>query len=251
MSAKNITAINPSHSIASEQALDTCRKVFDSNGDGSIKLGKSFTPVAEKKLAKHEHLYLEGEKQSHLFLVQEGVVGVYKMLPDGRRHITKFYYPGDLIGLEADGRFLTSAEAVCDARIRYIPVNTIDNLIISEPGFGRALLSLVTSDLTAAREQLLSLGRKSALEKVATFFFEIYLKNQKSEIAKNKESIHMPMTRSEIADHLGLTIETVSRCITRLKAAKAIKPESRTVFTVLDSDILEDLTESWDEAKAA
>jgi len=233
---------NPSAQFgASEKfsAMDTCRKVFDSREDGSIKVGQTFTPVAEKKLAQHEHLFLEGEKQGHIFQILDGVVGVYKMLPDGRRHITKFYYPGDLIGLEEQGQFHSHGEALSDSRVRCIPVNTIDSLIINEPGFGRALLSLVTNDLKDAREQLLALGRKSAIEKVATFFYEIHKKGQYAESGTSQDTLHLPMTRSEIADYLGLTIETVSRCITRLKTSKVIKPESRTLFTVLDAEKLE------------
>lgn len=221
--------------------VEAYRKVFDATKDGSIQVGNSFTPVSVKKFAPHEHVYLEGEKQRNIYHILDGVVGVYKMLPDGRRHITKFYYPGDLIGLEESGWFVSHAEALSDAKIRCIPVNTIDALIVNEPGFGRALLNLLTNELKGARDQLLSLGRKSAIEKVATFFHEIYQKNQFAENTTDEDIVHLPMTRSEIADYLGLTIETVSRCITRLKTAKVIKPESRTLFIVLDPESLEEM----------
>jgi len=236
----SLQAINTHPQRNDFSPLDACRKAFDSREDGAIKVGQTFTPVAEKKLGQHEHLYLEGEKQNHIYQILEGVVGVYKMLPDGRRHITKFYYPGDLIGLEEQGRFVSHAEALSDSRVRCIPVNTIDSLIINEPGFGRALLSLVTSDLKDAREQLLALGRKSALEKVATFFHEIHAKSHYANNGESADKLHLPMTRTEIADYLGLTIETVSRSITKLKGAKVIKPESRTTFIVLDSELLRD-----------
>jgi len=211
--------------------------------DGRVKIGSSFTPTSEKKLTAHEHLYLEGDRQTHIYQVLEGVVGSYHMLPDGRRQIAKFYYPGDLIGVAEQAQFATHAEALSASKVRCIPISCIDSLILTEPGFGRALLSLVATDLSDTREQLLSLGRKTALEKVASFLFNIYSRNNVADTdSENNDVAHVPMTRSEIADYLGLTIETVSRCITKLKTSGVIKPETRSTIRILNPDQLEEIS---------
>lgn len=234
-----------SNTVSSKtSSTDSYAGIFESFHESTIKIGQSFTPVAQKKLVQHEHLYYEGEKQKHIYQIITGVIGIYKMLSDGRRHITKFYYPGDLIGLGEQGAFLSQAEALCDTKVRCIPIKTIDSLMVNEPGFGRAILSLVTSDLMEAREQLLTLGRKSALERVASFFNEIHKKSQTPSNSKENDRLHLPMSRAEIADYLGLTIETVSRSITQLKVAKVINSESRTSFIVLNAERLQEFSDN-------
>jgi len=199
------TTVGNAHEPNVTNAMES--SFFHMSKDGRVKIGNSFTPTSEKKLTQHEHLYLEGDRQTHIYQVLEGGVGSYHMLPDGRRQIAKFYYPGDLIGIAEQAQFASHAEALSPSKVRCIPVSCIDSLILSEPGFGRALLSLVASDLSDTREQLLSLGRKTALEKVAGFLFRIYSRNNATNPDSEDTNIaHVPMTRSEIADYLGLTI---------------------------------------------
>jgi CRP/FNR family transcriptional regulator len=197
--------------------------------------------TVEKTLTEHEHLFLEGEKQTHVYLVVEGVVGMYKLLADGRRQISTFAYPGDIIGLDSIGTHVNSGEALSKALVRCIPVNAIEKLIRSEPGFGQALLFLTASELAETREQMLSLGRKSAAEKVATFLLRISRRSMA--IGQSGDVLSIPMKRSEIADFLGLTIETVSRTFTKLKVARVIRLMANSQVEVIDMDKLVSIAE--------
>jgi len=207
----------------------------------TIKIGHSFTTTSERSLDAHEHLFLTTDKQTQIYQVIDGVIGIYKMLADGRRQIVTFYYPGDLIGAEGAGEWLNDAEALCKTRVRCIALSTVDSLIKSEPGFGQAMLASLATELAETRDQMLSLGRKSAIEKVATFLMRISRRNEREN--RDQMLLHVPMTRAEIADYLGLTIETVSRNITKLKTTGMIKLESKSRIRITEIDQLEDIAE--------
>jgi len=212
-----------------------------SGKSAQIRVDRGFTTTNERKLDSHEHLFMSGDKRTHIYQVLEGVVGVYQMLSDGRRQIVSFCYPGDLIGVVDQENSLQHAEALCKSRVRCIPVKTIETLISSEPGFGQALLATVASELAETRDQLLSLGRKSAAEKLATFLLRISHRNAK--VGENETQLYLPMTRAEIGDYLGLTIETVSRNMTRLRVAGVIRLESKSKVQILDREKLEELAD--------
>jgi len=210
---------------------------LNGNSSGKIMLGHSFTTTSEKVLDAHEHLFVAGDSQSQVYQVLEGVISIYELLPDGRRQIATFCYPGDLIGADIVQQFAHHAESLCAARVRCIPTHLMDKMISDEPGFSQALLKVLSTELAETRDQLLSLGRKSAKEKVATFLLRISRRNQRE--GMNELKLHLPMTRSEIADFLGLTIETVSRNITKLKVANAICLKSGGMVEILDMELLE------------
>jgi CRP/FNR family transcriptional regulator len=231
-------------SIASDNLPPCDDEVAQWLGDGSnrlipVELGVS--TAHERALKAHEHLFLSGAPRTHIYQVLDGVVGSYKLLGDGRRQIVGFYYPGDLIGIETTTSWEHYGEALCEARVRCISVDTIDRLIQSEPGFGQTLVATLASDLAETREQLLSLGRKSAIEKLATFLLRISRRNCRE--GEDEYRLYLPMTRMEIADYLGLTVETVSRNFTRLKKEKIIAPVSRCEVEIVDLNRLRELAE--------
>jgi CRP/FNR family transcriptional regulator len=131
--------------------------------------------------------------------------------------------------------------------VRCIPDNAIEKLIRSEPGFGQAILFLTASELAETREQMLSLGRKSAAEKLATFLLRISRRSMA--IGQSGNILSIPMKRSEIADFLGLTIETVSRTFTRLRVARVIQLQANSQVEVIDMEQLKSIAEG--EATAA
>ncbi len=208
---------------------------------GQIKVGHGFSATSERQLATHEHVFLDGEPQTHVYQVLEGVVGIYKLLADGRRQIVTFCYPGDMFGMDRSGSFTNHAEALCNARVRCIPQNAIDTLMMTEPGFGKAMLQLLTTELADTRDQLMSLGRKSALEKLATFLQRISRRSEQA--GRDAGVLHLPMTRCDIADYLGLTIETVSRNFTKLKVSRIIRLASNSEVQILDPQQLEMIAE--------
>lgn len=236
-----MTAIN---NITSSRNTDSMTTWLGSGQSAQIKMGHSFTTTNERSLNAHEHLFIVNDTQSHIYQVIEGVIGVYKMLADGRRQIVAFYYPGDLIGVDDQGAWSHHGEALCEAKVRCIPNTTIDTLMTSEPGFAQAMLTTLATELAETRDQLLALGRKSALEKVATFLLRISGRNERQ--GADETLLHLPMTRAEIADYLGLTIETVSRTITKLKKAQIIHLETNTRVQILDMDNLEDIANGDD-----
>ena len=128
--------------------------------------------------------------------------------------------------------------------VRCIPVNAIDKLIRSEPGFGQALLQLAASELAETREQMLSLGRKSATEKLATFLVRIARRG--AAVGQASNTIQIPMKRCEIADFLGLTIETVSRNFTKLKVSRVIRLKSNSEVEILNPAMLEAIADGDD-----
>lgn len=212
------------------------------NGQSSgIKIGHCFSTTGERKLQAHEHLFLAGDVPTHIYQILEGVVGVYNMLADGRRQIVTFCYPGDLIGIDYSACDTQNVEALSDVRVKCIPVSAIETLIRTEPGFGQAMMGMLATELAETRDQLLSLGRKSAMEKLATFLVRISKRNERA--GTDATSLFLPMTRAEIADYLGLTIETVSRNMTKLKLAHVIRLETKSSVTVLDSERLMNIAE--------
>jgi len=220
---------------------------LDVDASSRIQLGHTVAATAERHLDSHEHLFLEGQRQSHVYIVLEGVVGLYKLVADGRRQITSFAYRGDMIGLDCPKVHGDSAEALCSVRVRAIPLGAIDKLIASEPGFGQTLLRIAAEEIADTRERLVSLGRKSAAEKVAGFLLRLMRRN--AALGREGEILELPMKRTDIADFLGLTIETVSRNFTRLRTARVIGMRSTTEIEILDLERLRALADG-EEARS-
>lgn len=204
---------------------------------GKIRVGHAFSGTSERALETDEHLYLEGTNQSQVHIVLSGVIGTYKMLPDGRRQIVGFFYPGDTLGLDHPGVYATSATALNECTVRCVPLTAVDKLFETEPAFGQSILRLTSRELAEVREQLVSLGRKSAMEKIATFLLHIVRRNE--QFGLGGETILLPMKRADIGDYLGLTVETVSRNITKLKVAQVIRLKTSSQVQILDRDSLE------------
>ena len=218
---------------------------LQTNKSDLISLGQTVSSTTERMLADHEHLYLEGDSQSHVYLVLSGVIGTHKVLADGRRQISTFAYPGDILGLDCSGVHVNNSESLGGSKVRCIPIYAIDKLIMSEPGFGQTLLRITATELADTRDQMLSLGRKSAAEKLATFLVGICRRN--SHAGQSEDIIHIPMKRCDIADFLGLTVETVSRNFTKLKQLGVISLLSSSSIQINNREIL-DLMADGDES---
>jgi CRP-like cAMP-binding protein len=148
-------------------------------------------------------------------------VRTYKILSDGRRQICGFYLPGDFFGLQFNEEHIFSAEAITDAKILVVKRSMLTALADRDAAVGRELFAHTTRELRRMHERILLLV-KSAQERVASFLVEM------SERAAVGNAIELPMSRQDIADYLGLTIETVSRTLTSLESCAAIEvPTSR------------------------
>ncbi len=148
----------------------------------------------------------------------------YKLLNDGRRQISAFHLPGDIFGLEADTDHRFTADAIANSTILVIKRSVLVALAGRDGEVANALWAQATGDLLRAQDHMLLLGRKNAHERVASFLLEMAARGS------GPESVELPMSRQDIADYLGLTIETVSRTLTLLENEAAIAlPTSRRI----------------------
>jgi CRP/FNR family transcriptional regulator, anaerobic regulatory protein len=160
-------------------------------------------------------IFREGDAAEYIYSVAGGAVKLYKLMTDGRRQIVGFLFSGDMFGLAMDGGYAYTAETVSPSQVCRFANRKLDSLKDEVPRLERKLFSMTVKDLVAAQEQMLLLGRKTAREKVATFLIKL---SHRAELQGLPASpVALPMSRADIADYLGLTIETVSRTFTQLK----------------------------------
>jgi CRP/FNR family nitrogen fixation transcriptional regulator len=177
-------------------------------------------------LRKGERLFDEGDEADFFYQVVSGAIRSYKMLSDGRRQIDAFHLRGDIFGLEAGGEHRFSAEAVGDVSVIAFRRSRLEALTRDDPAFAQKVMSATLRNLARAQAHMLLLGRKTADEKIATFLLDMA-----ERISKDDGQFELPMQRSDIADHLGLTIETVSRILSRFARSGLIRllPASRSI----------------------
>ncbi len=163
-------------------------------------------------------LFHEGDPATHVYSLTRGYLRLCKLLADGRRQITGFLVPGDFIGLAFAETYVYSAEALGPAHLCAFAAPAFQRWLATTPHLEHELLGRARGELAAAQEQMLLLGRKSARERVATFLLTFARRLDR----KAGETVPLPMTRTDIADYLGLTIETVSRTLSQLKRESII-----------------------------
>jgi CRP/FNR family transcriptional regulator len=165
------------------------------------------------RLAAEQVVFCEGDEAECVFAVTDGTVRLSKMLPDGRRQVTGFLSPGGFLGIAYSDTYAYSAEAVTPLALCRFPRRRLEALLYEMPSLERRLLSIASNELKAAQDQMLLLGRKSAEEKISTFLWHWCLRSRQD--CKPDCVIDLPMNRTDIADYLGLTTETVSRTLSR------------------------------------
>ena len=167
--------------------------------------------------AKDEEVFVEGERAVCFYKVTSGGVRTYKLLSDGRRQIDAFHLPGDIFGIETGDAYRFGAEAVCCSTLIAYRRCSLDTLAANDGIFVRSVVGAMMRSLERAQSHMMLLGRKSAVEKVATFLLDM------ANRMRGQGAVDLPMSRMDIADHLGLTIETVSRSLTQLERQKVIE----------------------------
>jgi CRP-like cAMP-binding protein len=189
---------------------------------------------------KRHDVFVQGDRKRSVYQVVSGMVCLYTILSDGKRQIFDFALPGDIIGLGASETYTCCAQTIGEARLKCLPLASIYERAAQNPMFGIALYRAISRELDATRDLLLTLGQLGALERVATFLLVIAKRSAQS---GNKPSnvLQLPMTRSDIADLLGLTIETISRSLTRLRQRNLIKIIHNSEIRILDIEQLRDL----------
>ncbi|MDD2875954.1 MAG: cyclic nucleotide-binding domain-containing protein [Acidiphilium sp.] len=212
--------IGPEHEASAH--CDTCAARHIGLCDAMIDADLSqLATVAHWCRIPKGHIFLaEGDPAQNFFNLNRGNAKLFKNLPDGRRQIVGFVAAGDFIGLAANNRYSFTAEALTDVRLCRFDRAELRALFMEFPILERRLLEAASRELVVAQAQMLLLGRKSAMERLATFL----LNGTTSQGSRrNHTVVTLPMPRSDVADYLGLTIETVSRTLTTLKQRHVIE----------------------------
>jgi len=182
-----------------------------------------------------EEICAEGEDTDHFYKVLSGVVRVCKFLSDGRRQIEAFHSAGQVFGFELSDERQLNAEAVSDCVLVCYRRRNVEKLAEQDESITRQLFQYAMQNLAHAQGHSLLLGRRGAAEKVANFLLGWAARS------KNQKSFNLEMTRQDIADYLGLTIETVSRSLSQFERDGVIALPNIRQVQVLDSEALEDL----------
>src|SRR6516225_6407245 len=159
---------------------------------------------------KGTEIFGEKEPAEYVYQVKSGAVRSYKLLSDGRRQIGAFHLTGDIFGLENSQEHRFTTEAIVDTTVRLIRQQSLEIVAQSDAMVARNLLSMTTNNLQHAEDHMLLLGRKTSLERVAAFLLEMDKRLTAAGV------MALPMSRRDIADYLGLTLETVSRALSTL-----------------------------------
>lgn len=194
-------------------------------------------PIGTRRvLARGEEVFADGDPCTRFYKVIVGTVRTVRVLADGRRQIDAFHLPGDVFGLESGGTHRFAAEAVNDVVLVVYRRNRFSDLVKSDPAFGEQLMSSTLESLDRAHEHAVLLGRKTALEKIASFLLNLAGRTA------GGDRVELAMQRGDIADHLGLTIETVSRTLAqmvrngliRLKGGRTVILADKAALQLLD-----------------
>jgi len=188
---------------------------------------------ARLSFSRNDEIYAEGDGSDCWYKVISGAVRICKLLADGRRHIAEFCFSGDCFGLDSTTERLYCAEAVDDAIVMRFKRNATDRLIEQNRSVARLLRDTMLRDLASAHGRTLLLGRMTASERVAAFLLEMFERRDR------RKALDLPMSRNDIADYLGLTIETVCRVLSIFKRDGAIAIPNPHRIELLDRNALE------------
>jgi CRP/FNR family transcriptional regulator, anaerobic regulatory protein len=192
-----------------------------------------------RRVAAKGIVFSEGDPATYIYRIETGAVALYKVAADGRRQILGFAYPGDFLGLGAPGEHLMNAQAIKPTRLRCLPVAAIRQS--ADPSIGFKLYEALAGELAATRNLVLTIGRRSAIERVVGFLLAFSRRNGESGLSGC--CFDLPMTRGDIGDLLGLSVETVSRTFTMLKLHGLIELPRADRVRFIDIEQLQNLAD--------
>lgn len=179
---------------------------------------------------RDEEIYAQGDEVEYLYRLRSGVVRTTRITADGRRQVGDFYYAGDLFGLEPGPDHQFAAEALTDCQVQRVRRSAV-RAFGGDVELDRAIFEVTRRELQRTQEHVLLLGRKSAREKVAAFLLSL--------TGRAPGDVDLSMSRQDMADYLGLTIETVSRMLTKLQGESIVEFPAARRFRVKNWDALE------------
>ncbi len=212
---------------------------------GATDLSSMFVEQPRECFAAGRTIFWEGDKATHVFEVADGMLRALRLLSDGRRIIVGFLRPGDLMGVSFRDQYIYTVEAVTKVELRRFPRHLFEDEIARQPRLRNLLFSRLCDEMSAAQDQAVLLSRRSADEKLANFLLLM-----KSHRIGQHVAVDLPMTRQDIADYLGMTIETVSRTTTKFASSGIVATPDRHVIMILRMDALRSIAngeecETW------
>lgn len=192
--------------------------------------------ATERRFAGGEVILTQEQPADWVFSLRSGHAALTRLTADGRRQILAFLFPGDFFGLTSEDRYHYGVTAITDATTCRFDRSRLEELTREFPGMDRKLRFTLTRAMDAAFELVFSLGRKDALQKVASFIWYVGYRARK--LGESGDPVHLPMRRADIADFLGLTTETVSRALTSLRQMGIIELAGPTDIRVGDAQAL-------------
>lgn len=186
-------------------------------------------------LSAYDALFREGDETTGFYEILSGTLRSYKIFPDGRRQIVAFAFAGDIVGFGHGEHYRFDCDALTTTRVRAIQKSSLLRAIRERPELAEKLLEVAGDEVANLQDLSILLCRKTAIERIASFLLSMAERTPAKAIG---EQLALPMCRIDIADYLGLTIETVSRNMTRLRTMRVIDLPNRGNFIVRDIDRL-------------
>lgn len=190
-------------------------------------------------------VFREGDPAGKVFTLMEGTAKLTRLLPDGKQQVVGFRFAGDIIGFTTKGSYAFDAELLTDAKLCRLERPQLESLLKRYPMLERRLLDLCVQELAATQEQLVTVGRRTAEARVAAFLLSLVEARRRR--GAGGRLLEMPMTRADIADFLGLTLETVSRTLTSFRKRGWIREPAHQRVELIDLGALSSLAEGTDE----
>ncbi|MBI3703451.1 MAG: helix-turn-helix domain-containing protein [Rhizobiales bacterium] len=197
-------------------------------------------PWSRRKLAARQHIFHQGDEQSHVYVVKSGFVRLYSLLNNGRCQVIGFKSPGEFVAFEYGSRHRFSAQAVVATEMRSIPTAVFFAAASCDPQFLLRLYNVACEDLSRAHELVLTIAKRDAEGSIAAFMLEI---DARAAARGKGDFVSLPMLRGDIANYLGLTNETVSRIFTHFKKRRLIEVRGRYGIRLLDRRTLRSIAE--------
>lgn len=182
--------------------------------------------MARRRVAKNKPLMIEGEPNESLYVVVDGSFRLSKLLEDGRRQVTGFLFKGDFAGVRSTTASAYTAEALEDSTVCFFPHRYLDEIAQDAPGVKDRLIARGQTEYHKAQDHIVLLGKKTAEERVVSFI-EMIDRLIGVDHGRSKRLVPLPMPRQDIADYLGLRLETLSRTLAALKSDGRILELSR------------------------
>ena len=182
-----------------------------------------------KPLQKNQHLYREGDDFQSVYAVRSGTIKAYKTTDDGREQVTGFYFPGEILGMDgiSNNAHASSAKALETSAICEIPFASLERLSALMPNLQRHFFQLMSHEITEDQQLITLLSKNSADERVAALMLSISGRNARRKLSATQ--FRLPMSRVDIGNYLGLTVETVSRVFSRMQKMDVLRVDNKEI----------------------